>query len=196
MPEKWQKFGIEPSKAKRIPVEHGIHIIEEWLEKPSKEWENYFDAATMFDVFEHLLHPVQSIINAMKYLKPGGRLLISTGNMDSWTWSWSLEDHWYLQTPLHITFASNDFFYWMAENYSNLRIVDIKPIPHKLQEKYMDIMALLYLGLRKRGRFWRVPQCIIHSIPIHNYLRHAVHAPWAFTITDHFLVELEKQNCM
>jgi len=47
--------------------------------------DDYFDVITLFEVIEHLLDPQDVLIEIQRILKPGGVLLIGTGNADSWT---------------------------------------------------------------------------------------------------------------
>jgi SAM-dependent methyltransferase len=44
-----------------------------------------FDAASLFEVVEHLREPLPLLNECRRILKPGGVLLISTGNAASWT---------------------------------------------------------------------------------------------------------------
>ncbi len=44
-----------------------------------------FDAASLFEVVEHLREPMPLLQECRRILKPGGLLLISTGNAASWT---------------------------------------------------------------------------------------------------------------
>ncbi len=46
---------------------------------------NHFDVITLFEVIEHLLDPQDLLREILRILKPGGVLLIGTGNADSWT---------------------------------------------------------------------------------------------------------------
>ncbi len=47
--------------------------------------DNHFDVITLFEVIEHLLDPQELLVEIFRILKPGGVLLIGTGNADSWT---------------------------------------------------------------------------------------------------------------
>ena len=47
--------------------------------------DNHFDVITLFEVIEHLLEPQGLLKEILRVLKPGGVLLIGTGNADSWT---------------------------------------------------------------------------------------------------------------
>jgi SAM-dependent methyltransferase len=66
-----------------------------------------FDAATLFEVIEHLREPIPTLREIRRILKPGGVLLLSTGNGASWT-ARVLKQRWdYFQTRVdagHISF--------------------------------------------------------------------------------------------
>lgn len=47
--------------------------------------DNHFDVITLFEVIEHLLEPEELLKEILRILKPGGVVLIGTGNADSWT---------------------------------------------------------------------------------------------------------------
>jgi len=47
--------------------------------------DNHFDVITLFEVIEHLLDPQDLLVEILRIIKPGGVLLIGTGNADSWT---------------------------------------------------------------------------------------------------------------
>jgi 2-polyprenyl-3-methyl-5-hydroxy-6-metoxy-1,4-benzoquinol methylase len=44
-----------------------------------------FDAASLFEVLEHLREPLPLLRECHRIIKPGGILMISTGNAESWT---------------------------------------------------------------------------------------------------------------
>lgn len=46
--------------------------------------DDYFDVVTMWDVIEHLRDPFTTLVEIRRVLKPGGKLIISTPNADSW----------------------------------------------------------------------------------------------------------------
>lgn len=46
---------------------------------------NSFDAITLFEVIEHIADPVSLLNHCQKILKPGGIMMIGTGNTQSWT---------------------------------------------------------------------------------------------------------------
>lgn len=77
--------GVEPApqiaQAARdagLPVRTGL--LEDQLYADAS-----FDALTLFEVVEHLRAPLPLLAECRRVLKPGGILLISTGNAASWT---------------------------------------------------------------------------------------------------------------
>lgn len=47
--------------------------------------ENSFDAITLYEVIEHINNPAKILEECRRILRPGGALIIETGNTDSWT---------------------------------------------------------------------------------------------------------------
>lgn len=107
----FQLFGIEPEggsarRAAKIPA---IHLKTGRLEINDFP-DNSFDAITLFHVFEHLPNPSETIDIIGKILKPGGILLMSFPNIDSWQ-ARIFKGNWlHLDPPRHLFFfAPGDF---------------------------------------------------------------------------------------
>src|SRR5437773_387856 len=80
----WDKFGVEPSAAAAVASrERGIQIIAPTLQAVPQEFCGSFDAAIALDVIEHLSDPVTELRLIARLIKPGGILMIETGNTDS-----------------------------------------------------------------------------------------------------------------
>jgi 2-polyprenyl-3-methyl-5-hydroxy-6-metoxy-1,4-benzoquinol methylase len=80
----WQTTGVELSAwAADIAQKNGIGIV---YQKPLDQLPlplESFDVITLWDVMEHLTHPVAMVKNAHRLLKPGGILAFSTHMVDS-----------------------------------------------------------------------------------------------------------------
>jgi len=78
--------GAEPAEqaantAAKVP---NANVFKGFLHD-AKYPDNHFDIITLFEVIEHLTDPVGLVSEIARILKPGGILLIGTGNADSWT---------------------------------------------------------------------------------------------------------------
>jgi 2-polyprenyl-3-methyl-5-hydroxy-6-metoxy-1,4-benzoquinol methylase len=77
--------GVEP--ARRIAAaarDAGLRIHTGLLEEQDFDDDSY-DALTLFEVIEHLSEPRVLLAECRRVLKPGGILVVSTGNAASWT---------------------------------------------------------------------------------------------------------------
>ena len=79
----WETCGIELSEdtsriaRERYKLEVSTGTIEEVSLEP-----NSFDVVTMWDLIEHTVNPVNTMLAANSVLKPGGLVLLSTPNID------------------------------------------------------------------------------------------------------------------
>lgn len=81
----WEAYGVEPSKfASDIAInQQGLNVYQGYL-KEGLFTENFFDVITLWDVFEHLPNPVETLQEIKKILKADGYLVITTPNSNSW----------------------------------------------------------------------------------------------------------------
>jgi SAM-dependent methyltransferase len=85
--------GVEPAaRAAASARAQGIDVFNGTLEA-ARFPDARFDAATLFEVIEHLVAPVDLLREICRVLRPGGVLLVGTGNADSWTVR-QLGGHW------------------------------------------------------------------------------------------------------
>ncbi len=77
--------GVEPApKAAKAASDSGLPVHCGFLQDMSLPPES-FDAITLFEVIEHLKDPSSLVRECRRILKPGGILLVGTGNAESWT---------------------------------------------------------------------------------------------------------------
>lgn len=104
----WHKTGIEPGEqATEIARDpnNSIHWIQGTL-STAKLSPACFDVLTYIDVTEHLLDPMGELVTAKQSLKPGGKLLLYTGNANS-SYAKLAGQNWaYLRCAGHIAVAS------------------------------------------------------------------------------------------
>lgn len=77
--------GVEPAEepAKKA-IELGLKVHWGYLNEIAFP-DNSFDAITLFEVIEHLNNPMNLLEECHRILRPGGILVIGTGNTNSWT---------------------------------------------------------------------------------------------------------------
>lgn len=76
--------GVEPApKAARAAQKAGLRVHEGLLEERAFP-DQAFDAVTLFEVIEHVRDAVSLVRECHRILRPGGVLVIGTGNTASW----------------------------------------------------------------------------------------------------------------
>ncbi|MEQ8661905.1 MAG: class I SAM-dependent methyltransferase [Gammaproteobacteria bacterium] len=99
----WQATGIDPA----APRDGGddVELIRGTLDVLPAE--RRFDVVTLFDVIEHLERPADVLTAAWAHVRPGGMLVIETGNYqsgeriaagDGW-WAYAFDHRWYFSPP-------------------------------------------------------------------------------------------------
>lgn len=113
-------YGIEIHSAARKRAERkGIEIIGNDFSTVSGN----FDCITAFDVIEHIERPGKFLNECLAATKPGGWVLISSGNLDAFTFRLLGSRYWYCTIAEHISFVSPVWFLKIASalNYQIVR---------------------------------------------------------------------------
>lgn len=80
-----QAEGVDPSeKATKDGQSKGLKLHTGFLSDVAFD-RHSFDAITLYEVIEHVAEPIALLNECARILRPGGVLLIGTGNIDSWT---------------------------------------------------------------------------------------------------------------
>ena len=81
--------GLETNKvaAAMTRARAGVLVFEPTGDTPElpSEYTQYFDVVLCADVIEHVSHPARFLRDLLRYLKPSGRVMISTPNVAHWT---------------------------------------------------------------------------------------------------------------
>ncbi len=99
----WDVEGVEIDQAacQHARKKHGLKVHEGTLE--SKEYaENSFDAIVLNHVIEHVFDPITLIKECRRVVKPGGKIILLTPNMESWGHRKFKKDWINLDPPRHI----------------------------------------------------------------------------------------------
>lgn len=117
--ERHEKSGIEiqPEAVSRAE-ESGVRVIardfEELASLELSESHPGFSVVTAFDILEHTHDPLHFIRLAISVLRPGGVLILGTGNTDAPSWRWMGNDYWYCANPEHLSFINPAWCGWAA----------------------------------------------------------------------------------
>jgi SAM-dependent methyltransferase len=106
--QRFRAVGIEPSAAVVAwGREHlGVELERGSIETDIPAYAGQFDAITMFDVIEHLPDPRSALRRCRRYLKPGGKLFITTPDTGAVV-ARLLGRHWhYIDLVEHISLFS------------------------------------------------------------------------------------------
>jgi SAM-dependent methyltransferase len=96
-------IGIEYSESSQAALRQKGHAVYTSLNELP---ENSANLITAFDLIEHLHDPKAFLKDCHRVLVKGGRLLVVTGNQDSWLARHCANHWWYIRFPEHIVFPS------------------------------------------------------------------------------------------
>lgn len=102
----WDVCGLEPdsqavaaAQATGLDVRQGDLLSVRWPDA-------HFDAVTMVHVIEHLVDPQRHLLECLRILKPGGRLVVTTPNVQALGHRWFARDWRGLEPPRHLQLYS------------------------------------------------------------------------------------------
>ena len=102
----YDRFGIEINQfAANRASERGINIIGRDFDKLSNL--NYeFDIIVAFNVVEHVVDPKIFLKSLANIVRPGGMVIVSTGNTNAPSWRLMGSQYWYCAIAEHISFIN------------------------------------------------------------------------------------------
>jgi SAM-dependent methyltransferase len=97
---------IEPNaELAEVCINKGYKTIIDFVENVT-DWESEVDFIVCFEVFEHIVNPIEFLSKFKRMLKPGGKLLITTLSGDGLDISLLKEDADIVAPPQHLNFFS------------------------------------------------------------------------------------------
>jgi len=122
------KWGFEVNKtAAREAAAKGIQMPADW--KNLKSLQQTFDAVLLMDVFEHLSNPTMLLREMTELVKPGGMLVVSTGNADCRACQTDIPNFWYFRSIQHLCMITKHYASCFAEG-SGLRLASWQECSH------------------------------------------------------------------
>ena len=149
--------GLELSKwSSEIAKKKKIKIYRKRLKELAKKYPERYEVITLFGVIEHFEFPIEEIGHIYTLLKPGGILVIWTGNIDSIS-SRVLGRNWWYWQGQHIQYFSHKSLNLLAKN-SGFEHITTKTYPfvgsygllensmsrYRLQKLFMKLLLPLF----------------------------------------------------
>jgi SAM-dependent methyltransferase len=125
----YEKLGIEISDgAQRSAQTRGVKIIGAdiaAIDSPRA----VADAVVSFDVAEHVMNPREMLESMRNLTRPGGIIVLSTGNLDARTWRFMGSRYWYCTLAEHVSFLSPRWCEWAAKEVG-LTLIAVRTFAH------------------------------------------------------------------
>ena len=190
-----ERFGVEIHEAAADRAKsRGIEIVGADYESLAG-FSGRFDVVTSFDVIEHVHNPRYFVHLLAGALKPGGAVIISTGNTDALSWRFMGSRYWYCTIAEHISFINPRWYSWLSGELG-LEIDRVQTFSHKqgtMSEKLGDLVKnavyRLAPGLaafaRRRG---------MGGVDVGSDDALLLTPPNWLTARDHFIVMMRTEN--
>lgn len=193
---RYARFGVEPNeKAAAVARARGIQIVGSTLANADQLPQGSFGAAVLMDVVEHVYDPRRAVALLMTLLRPGGVIILLTGNSDSWPARLSLPFYWYLGLPYHLVYLNRRYVMWLASELG-LDLVAWRTLAHEKAPWSRRIRQSMGCGLYASWHHWieRSPMAgIARRIPPYSSVApHASAPPLFMRLKDHFWAVLRK----
>jgi 2-polyprenyl-3-methyl-5-hydroxy-6-metoxy-1,4-benzoquinol methylase len=156
--------GVEPGETPaRQAQARGLQVHRGYLEKLDLP-EDGFDIVTLFEVIEHLKNPIALVAACHRVLRPGGVLVIGTGNTDSWTCRFMRHRWDFLNINLHgghINFYSTASVRVLAAR-TGFAVHRIRTSSVNIAEKH-ETAALRYRLAKLAAELLNLPSRVMHK---------------------------------
>lgn len=170
LPENYKTYGVEPSHAAReVASAKGIKLVGLSFDQIASDSPG-FDIITLLDVLEHLPRPFEALRIAVKHLKPGGKIILSTGNTDALPWRLLPNDYWYYVSE-HVSFFCRHWFQWAGSKLGLevARIVKFSHFNATLYRRLKQLVQCFVFRIRNSGG--RYPQMLNPLMCVYPFSR-------------------------
>lgn len=166
----WEVAGLEPDKAAvRVARERFGLCVREGTISETGFPEDAFDAITINHVIEHLCDPVGTLRECSRLLKPGGKLVVATPNIQS-LGHLVFREFWRgLEVPRHVYLFSPDSLRTCCER-AGLRVLKIRTTARSAHKMY----TCSYLVWRNGSLSGGMPAKVEFGVRLSGLLFHAV----------------------
>ncbi|HET7535120.1 MAG TPA: methyltransferase domain-containing protein [Candidatus Didemnitutus sp.] len=108
----YDRYGVEINQeAATVAASKGIKMV---TSEAFDALEPSFDAVVLVDVFEHLTTPTEQLAKLTRILKPGGILVVVTGDGDNRICRLNPADFWYFLIIEHVGMLTKRYAEWLC----------------------------------------------------------------------------------
>jgi SAM-dependent methyltransferase len=141
----WDRFGVEPSvTASGVARKRGINILGATFDDIPKDIPA-FDAIIAVDVIEHINEPIPFITQARNLLRPGGVLILVTGDTASPSWRLMKGRYWYCSYAGHVSYFSAATFAVIADEL-DMCCIENRRLPH-IRSRFLRHVKMAAMNL-------------------------------------------------
>lgn len=194
MGEAYECYGIEINgKAANRARARNVEIIGEDFNNIGKLTFD-FDVVVAMDVIEHAEDPAGLLNSMASVVRPGGFLMLSTGNTASWSWRLMGSRYWYCTVAEHISFINPKWCEQVAPA-ANLEVVGFECFAHagdvSLPRRMADLGKNLIYRFFPRTVAWLRSRGL-GGVDAMSHKSLASTPPMWFSAADHFIVVFQK----
>lgn len=181
----YDAFGVEiNAKAAQMAEARRVRIVASDIGEISS-LNRTFDTVVSCDVIEHLPDPLHFMRTLLSATSPGGLVVISTANANSWCWRLVGSRFWYCYLPEHISFVSPEWFRHHAKALG-AEVMDVRRYVYSprfsLPAKVVRLMLMAFFRLSPQLYYKALPQAKQRNIPVGRGITQ-----------DHFVIALRKR---
>ena len=192
----WDAAGIEPSDdAAQVAQSRGVRILGPTVESVAPHSVVPFDAVVMLDVIEHLSDPVATLRALAALLRPGGVVLVETGDTDAPHFRRTGKRYPYCGLVEHVGFFNARSLSEAGRQAAGLELVHAERSVHARWTRGAVPRVTGYVGDRVRiAGYWMLRAARAARVPLPRGLRALAAGPVPRALSDlnHFLAVLRK----
>ena len=148
-----ERWALEPSAAAARRIANDHHTICGDLDSPELP-RAHFDVVSLQDCFEHLPDPMHTLAQIRLVLRPGGRLLLTTPDVDSWLHRMQGRNWVSLKFPEHVILYSGSTLRRALET-AGYRIEHLEPAGlYARLDLLVDKLFAPRPEIARRARWW------------------------------------------
>lgn len=187
---RYARTGIEINQnaAKVAREKTGAEVFPDLQSLPSGK---RFAVVTAVDVVEHFADPGRVIASLLGVVRPGGTLIISTGDADAWLWRIAGARWWYCYYPEHLAFISERWIrIWLRRTAQPVRVAGVRRfryLRHPPLRYTRQVISTLMYHVAPDVYAWLVRRLARRSGPEGH-----VYPPGSGLTRDHVLLVVEK----